>query len=131
MKPISLAGTALLALLALEPAAHAQRVNFTYEPPGSIVTWAVPATGLYQITAYGAQGGNTIGADTGGGLGAQIGGDFKLTAGEVLQIAVGGAGEPGPVVGGGGGGSFVVGPDNTPLVIAGGGGGGGHSTFKH
>ena len=45
-----------------------------------------------------------------------------LTAGEVLHIAVGGAGNDGGL--GGGGGSLVVGPGNSPLVITGGGGGG-------
>ena len=74
----------------------------------------MPTTGSYQILAFGAQGGNAA-----GGLGAEIGGDFTLTAGESLQIAVGGIG------GGGGGGSFVISPGNAPLVIAGGGGGGG------
>ena len=125
MKLISLAGTVLLAFVALEPAAQAQRVNFTYT--GTLVTFTVPATGLYQILAFGAQGGtgtydNFIGA---GGLGAESGGDFALMAGESLQIAVGGVGsDSGGAGAGGGGGSFVVGPGNTPLVIAGGGGGG-------
>ena len=130
MKRLLLAGTALLALATMEPAAYAQRVNFTYTPPGSVVTYTVPTTGLYQVTAFGAQGGGSTaiagpaGAIAGpGGLGAEIGGDFNLTAGEVLQIAVGGAGLTGTL--GGGGGTFVVGPENTPLVIAGGGGGGG------
>jgi hypothetical protein len=129
MKLLLLAGTALLAVAVSEPAAHAQRVNFTYS--GELVTWTVPVTGTYQILAFGAQGGNE--APSGGsfasfgGLGAEIGGNFSLTAGDNLQIAVGGAGTTfhGPVGGGGGGGSFVVGPGNTPLVIAGGGGGGG------
>ncbi len=131
MKLISLAGTALLAFVALEPAAQAQRVNFTYT--GTLVTFTVPATGLYQILAFGAQGGSGtypfypyyVGA---GGLGAESGSDFTLTAGESLQIAVGGAGSDNATGGGGGGGgSFVVGPGNTPMVIAGGGGGGGAS----
>lgn len=47
---------------------------------------------------------------------ASIGGDFSLTAGESLQIAVGGAGLGGDGSGSGGG-SFVVGPGNTPLVL--------------
>ncbi|HEX4368238.1 MAG TPA: Ig-like domain-containing protein, partial [Rhodopila sp.] len=81
----------------------------------------VPA-GTYNITAYGAQGG-------GGGQGAEVSGDISLTAGEQLEIVVGGYG--GVVApGGGGGGSFVLersagsssGP-YSPLVIAGGGGG--------
>lgn len=106
MKPILLAGTALLVLIALEPAAQAQRVTFTYKPPGSIVTYTVPATGLYQITGYGAQGGDAIFSDNiigPGGLGAEIGGNFTLIAGEILQIAVGGEGGSNPTFGGGGG----------------------------
>ena len=56
------------------------------------------ATGLYDITAYGAQGGNN------GGLGAKIGGDISLTAGETLDILVGGS----RGVVGGGGGSYIA-----------------------
>ena len=52
--------------------------------------------------------------------------NFDYT-GEILHIAVGGAGTslntPARTGAGGGGGSFVVGPDNSPMVIAGGGGG--------
>jgi hypothetical protein len=138
MKLLLLAGTALLGLAASEPAAHAQRVNFTYT--GSLVTFTVPKTGIYQILAFGAQGGSGtfIGIGTTispGGKGAEIGGDFSLTKSEVLQIAVGGAGGDhlsSDAGGGGGGGSFVVGPGNTPLVggggsVRGGGGGGGYS----
>jgi hypothetical protein len=123
IKLFLMAGTAFLALAASAPTAQAQRVNFTYT--GKLITWTVPETGNYQIIAFGAQGGSvTSGNVTGpGGLGAEIGGDFSLTAGEVLQIAVGGVGLPGSS--GGGGGSFVVGSGNAPLVIAGGGGGGG------
>ena len=128
MKPIWLAGTALLALAVLGPAAQAQCVTFTYKPPGSIVTWTVPATGLYQIAAYGAQGGNITlsnGITSTGGLGVEIGGNFTLNAGETLQIAVGGAGSNTSSAGAGGGGSFVVASADTPLIIAGGGGGAG------
>jgi hypothetical protein len=119
-----LAGTALLGFAASGSVANAGPIDFTYT--GSLVEFTVPATGPYQILAFGAQGGNgnrrdAVGA---GGLGAEIGGTFILTTGEVLQIAVGGAGGS-PGAGGGGGGSFVVAPNNTPLVIAGGGGGGG------
>jgi len=96
--------------------------NFNYT--GSIVSWTVPQDGLYQITAYGAQGGYN------GGLGASMGGVINLSAGEVLDILVGqqGQGASNQVLfgGGGGGGSFVVGSNNTPLIIAGAGGGGGH-----
>jgi hypothetical protein len=126
MTRLMLAGTAFLALVA-SGAARAVPIDFTYT--GSVADFTIPTTDTYQILAFGAQGGSgqihfpppeTIGP---GGLGAEIGGDFLLTAGEVLQIAVGGAGSD--LVGGGGGGSFVVGPGNSPLVIAGGGGGGG------
>jgi hypothetical protein len=134
-KALLLAGTAFLGLAAFEPAAHAQRVSFSYT--GSAVTYTVPKTGLYQIIAYGAQGGSSqLGTVVGaGGRGAEIGGNFNLTAGEALQIAVGGVGADNAGLnifgasGGGGGGSFVVGPNNTPLVIAGGGGGGGAVGF--
>jgi hypothetical protein len=126
MKRLLLAGAALLAALAtVEPAAYAQRVNFGYTV--NLVTYTMPTTGLCQIAAFGAQGDGSTSAIVGpGGLGAEIGGDFNLTAGEALQIAVGGVGLTGTL--GGGGGSFVVGPGNNPLVIAGGGGGGG--TFR-
>ena len=148
MKRLLLAGAAFLGLAASGSGARATLFDSTYS--GSLIDFTVPTTDIYQILAFGAQGGSgtcsfgcapvDIGA---GGLGAEIGGDFTLTAGEVLQIAVGGAGGNGSVPqqitvngvpinayeggtpGGGGGGSFVVGPGNTPLVIAGGGGGGG------
>jgi PEP-CTERM motif len=128
MKRLLLAGTALLGLAVSGSAARAVPIDFMYT--GSLVTFMVPASDIYQILAFGAQGGiGTFGNGVGaGGRGAEIGGDFSLSAGEILQIAVGGAGSDNSGAGGGGGGgggSFVVGPDNTPLVIAGGGGGGG------
>ena len=132
MKLILLAGTVFLGLSVSGSTARAVPFDFTYS--GSLVTFTVPTTDTYQILAFGAQGGNGALGGTGGGLGAEIGGDFSLAAGEVLQIAVGGAGMPSPggplpPSGGGGGGSFVVGPSNTPLVIAGGGGGVGFVDF--
>jgi hypothetical protein len=83
------------------------------------VSFIAPTTGIYDITAFGAEGG---GVD--GGLGAEIGGDVTLTMGTTLTILVGGAGGAGSAGGGGGGGSFVVASVSAPLVIAGGGGGG-------
>jgi hypothetical protein len=123
--------------LASGSVACATPIDFTYT--GSLVDFMVPAAGSYQIIAYGAQGGSVSGTTANGipyvslgGQGAEIGGDFILSQGEVLQIAVGGAGVAtlaGALGGGAGGagGSFVVSPGNTPLVIAGGGGGGGLS----
>ncbi|HTI83161.1 MAG TPA: Hint domain-containing protein [Acetobacteraceae bacterium] len=102
--------------------------TFTYQ--GAVIqTETITTSGTYDIVAYGAQGGN--GGDTTGGLGAEVGGDFVLTAGEVIEVVVGGAGASG-VAGGGGGGTFVretfngTNPVHIPLVIAGGGGGGGY-----
>lgn len=95
---------------------------------GSITTCTVSTTGNYSITAYGAQGGTS--QSGAGGLGAEVAADISLTAGETLELLVGGQG--GSFLtgrAGGGGGSFVVevvGSDPTgftPLVVAGGGGG--------
>jgi hypothetical protein len=124
MQRLLLAGTALLGLTAMGSGARGTVFDFAYT--GSLADFTVPTTDSYQILAFGAQGGiATFDGFVGvGGQGAEIGGNFSLTAGEVLQIAVGGAGSGS----GGGGGTFVVGPvgpDNAPLVIAGGGGGGG------
>jgi hypothetical protein len=120
MKRLLLAGAAFLGLVLSGSAARATPFDFTYT--GSLVAFAIPTTDAYQILAFGAQGGNSVSFPNGtvgiGGHGAEIGGDFLLSAGEILEIAVGGDG------GGGGGGSFVVGPGDTPLIIAGGGGAG-------
>jgi hypothetical protein len=104
-------------------AAPAMRAD-TFAYTSGIVSWTVPTTGTYVITAIGAQGGEgTFCCGFVGGLGAEIEGTFSLTAGSVLEIAVGGQGQSSFVNGGGGGGSFVVDSSNSPLVIAGGGGG--------
>lgn len=50
------------------------------------MTYKVPVTGLYDILALGAQGGN--GRDGPDGLGAQASGGLALTAGTTLSIAV-------------------------------------------
>ena len=110
-------GSALV-LAAWSQVARGQTTNFQYT--GGFQTWTVPATGVYRITAFGAQGGRS-GGYLHGGFGAQIAGDFTLTSGQVLSIAVGGVGGS---QGGGGGGSFVTLSGNA-LVIAGGGGGSG------
>ncbi|MBV8091644.1 MAG: PEP-CTERM sorting domain-containing protein [Acetobacteraceae bacterium] len=126
MKRVLLTATACVALAAPYGTAKAALIDFTYT--GTLVTFTVPSTDVYRILAFGAQGGGVLAPPFSGtgGLGAEIGGDFSLTAGEVLEVAVGGAGLTADLTrgaGGGGGGSFVVGPGNTPLVIAGGGGG--------
>jgi hypothetical protein len=69
-------------------------VTFTYT--GKIVSYTVPTTGLYEIDAVGASGGNhTYGQGNPGGEGAEVSGEVLLTAGETLRIAVGGAGSNG------------------------------------
>jgi len=79
-------------LMLVASAAGARAVPFDFMYTGSVATFTVPTTGSYQILVFGAQGGagtfsSIVGA---GGLGAEISGDFGLTAGDVLQIAVGG-----------------------------------------
>ena len=61
-----------------------------------------------------------------GGRGAEISGNFSLSAGETLQIAVGGVGADEA----GGGGSFVVGPPGKTLLVIAGGGGGTGALFR-
>ena len=102
----------------------------TYSYTGTPVFVTISTTGLYDITAYGAQGGGF--GFVNGGLGAEASGDIMLVAGEVLEIIVGGLGGQGRAgfeSGGGGGGTFVLektGPGTyVPLVVAGGGGGSG------
>ena len=128
MKPRALIPVAamLFAAATFTPQSQAQAQNtniWNFNYTGSIVDWTVPSTGIYDITAYGAQGG-VLSGFTSGGKGAQISGSFTLTEGEVLSILVGGLGQSGGGQNmGGGGGSFVVNSSTNPLVVAGGGGG--------
>ncbi len=96
---------------------------------GTITNWTVPSgVTIITIEAWGAQGGTgTAGA---GGLGARMKGTFTVTAGDVLKILVGQAGNRSDDLtgGSGGGGSFVVTSANSPLLIAGGGGGTGNGS---
>ncbi|NQZ09146.1 MAG: hypothetical protein HRT35_18470, partial [Algicola sp.] len=97
---------------------------------GGIQQWTVPANGVYQIQARGAQGGSS--RYNSGGRGAIIQGEFNLNQGEIIHILVGqkgiGTDEQGN---GGGGGSFVLrapyNDSNAILLIAGGGGGAGYN----
>lgn len=93
-----------------------------------IQLWTVPASGSYQITCAGAQGGGRTGVSS-GGLGATMQGTFSLTGGVILKLLVGQQGSNGTNQGGGGGGSFVTLNDNTPLICAGGGGGGEYTSI--
>jgi len=72
---------------------QAQPTNiWNFDFSGSIVQWTVPSTGFYDITAYGAQGGNYYnkGETYSGGQGAVIGGSLLLTVGDIINILVGG-----------------------------------------
>ena len=63
----------------------------SYGYTGTIVDITVATAGIYDITAYGAQGGGGN-----AGKGGEIEGQFTLTKGETLDIVVGGAGGSGP-----------------------------------
>jgi Glycine rich protein len=129
--------TILLGLAAMAVPVSACATTIAYS--GTIATYTVTSTGIYNITASGAQGGNsatvtttrgnlTLSLTSAGGLGAVLSGDVSLTAGKTLDFVVGGAGITGngDFAGGGGGGTFVFFPAATqPLIVAGGGGGGG------
>jgi hypothetical protein len=124
MKRLLLTSASLVALLAAAPIASATTIPFS----GAIVDFI--ADGVYQITAFGAQGGingrDGRSPSVAGGLGAEMGCEIFLEAGSQLKIAVGGMGASGSgsYSGGGGGGSFVVGPGSDGLLVAAGGGGG-------
>ena len=110
-----------LALCACSLSLFADVIPFT----GSGTTYTIQQTGVYQLTAYGAQGGNDTYVGEPGGGGAIVTADFMLTANEVLDIYIGGAGGS-AVYGAGGGGTFVfVSGSSSPLLVAGGGGGAG------
>ena len=64
-----------------------------FDYTGGIQTFIVPATGVYLLETYGAQGGN--GAMGSGGKGGYSKGYIPLTKGETLYVVVGGAGKTG------------------------------------
>jgi len=102
---LGLCGACVLPVPAL-----ADLINFT----GSVQSFTAATTGVYDIVAFGASGGNRP-MTSSAGLGAEIGGDFYLTAGEVLDVYVGGAGKDGTL-------ESVSSANQGPLVISGGGG---------
>jgi len=110
--------SSLLSLSLFLSAERNANAQTTFNYTGSVQTWTVPC-GVSSITieATGAQGGD------GGGAGAQITGTFNVSAGEQLDIMVGGEGFANNE-GSGGGGSFVWIDANDTLLVAAGGGGG-------
>lgn len=133
-----LAAAVALALAPLAMPAHASPIvlgsgTTVASYAGTVATYLVGTSGLYDISALGANGGQSSNSNL-GGIGAQVSGQFTLTAGEQLLVLVGGAGTQGTATGtddaggGGGGGSFVIlssGNGLVPLLVAGGGGGAG------
>jgi hypothetical protein len=121
IKGMLLAGALAMAMTVAAAEAGAETIDFT----GSLVLYTVPTTGVYDIIAYGAQGGDAV--TFFGGKGAEAGGDIVLSAGTVLAVLAGGEGSSTlGIAGGGGGGSFVFEiTDGSYLVVAGGGGGAG------
>jgi PEP-CTERM motif len=105
-----LAGVALA--LVIVAAAGAKATSIDFNDTGSIVSFTVPTSGVYEIDAFGAQGGVNAGiSGPSAGLGAEASGEFNLTANETVSILVGGQGGNGSGLdggGGGGGGSFVA-----------------------
>lgn len=82
-------GTALTLALSLAAFAGSNaRADTIFNFSGTIVTYTIPMTGVYNIVAAGAQGG-TSNDGIAGSLGAVISGDVFLTAGMVLDIVVG------------------------------------------
>ena len=117
--------TALLCSTAFGLATAAQATT-TFSYTGAIQTYTITATGIYDVTLAGGQGGPNNGS--GGGAGAFVRGDVSLTAGTVLNIVVGGQGidghnYPGAWASSGGGGTFLYTSGPTLLAVAGGGGG--------
>lgn len=113
----------LTAIAGLSMVGNAQTGDYRYSGSETTITLN---PGTYDITAYGAQGGNAVNGNT-GDLGAEMVGQFYFPQVETLAILVGGGGGSSSFNGGGGGGGSFVFNGTTPLVVAGGGGGGGVS----
>jgi hypothetical protein len=112
----SLAGTAVLAWLALSAAAQAA----TFTDVGAHEAIGVPQSGIYRVVVAGARGGGD------GGVGALVQGDLFMMSGTSFSVLVGGDGVD---YGGGGASMFTYAGSREAMgaerAIAGGGGGGG------
>lgn len=102
------------------------KVDVLYSCTGSAQEYTVPYTGLYTVTAAGAQGENF--EDYSGGSGGTVTVDLWLQKGEVLTCNAGGqngynGGGPATDYGSGGGATTVTSDQKGVLIIAGGGGG--------
>ncbi len=119
----------------------------TFNYTGSLQTWVVPA-GVTSVTieCYGAQGGRGTQTTSTGGLGGYATGTLAVSAGQTLNIYVGGQGGYSSAGGWNGGGGYGSGSYNSGsgggasdvrvggtalsnrVIVAGGGGGGGGQT---
>jgi hypothetical protein len=110
--------------------------NWDFNYTGSLQTFTIITSGLYEFSAAGGSGGGY--STYSGGRGGTISGYFNLTSGTTLGIVVGGAGTSGDYGdgngyggGGGGGGSWIFQTnDNFLLMVAGGGGGRTGNSFE-
>lgn len=105
---------------------NSHTVNQLYGYNGSHSTYEVPYTGIYAITANGAQGGN-YGSNQ-GGRGGSVSAKIWFTKGEVLTYTIGGqnsynGGGIANMFANGGGCTIVSSNRQGTLLIAGGGGG--------
>ncbi len=111
--------------LTLSPGGVASSGSQTLAFTGALQAFTVPpCVDSVTIECWGAQGGAVTGQAPlpQGGLGARMRGKFAVTPGQVLNVVVGGRGNPDASSSGGGGASGVA-FSNTPWIIAGGGGG--------
>lgn len=98
--------------------------NLSYS--GASKTYMVPYTGIYKLTAAGAQGGNY--GSYKGGLGGKAEGTFWLNAGDVITYTIGGqngynGGGSASAFGNGGGATVISSAEQGILLVAAGGGG--------
>lgn len=103
-----------------------RKVNITASCEGASRTYTINDTGLYTITATGAQGGSY--KEFAGGQGGRVTASFWLKRGEILTYTVGGGngyngGGKGDMYTDGGGCTVVSSDQKGILLVAGGGGG--------
>ena len=105
---------------------NSHSVDITFGYTGKQQTYTVPYTGIYVLTANGAQGGNY--EEFHGGAGGSVTARFWFRKGEILTFTVGGQdghlnGGKASVYGNGGDSTIVSSDQKGVLLIAGGGGG--------
>lgn len=105
---------------------NSRSINADFSYTGSSVKYTVPYTGIYTLTAQGAQGGSCGSCE--GGAGGSTTGSFWLTQGEILTCTVGGSdgfnGGGTSTAYGTGGGYTVFSSDRKGILLIAGGGGG-------